>query len=433
MAFDSYLISQRRPVLIFTTLFLILALPMAINGYPLVMEDTAAYAGYTLDYTQRPLLPALWMGAGYSLVGFWALPIFNCALNAFAWVMLIRSYELKVPVFVLFGLIVLSLQPLYTSAGLVDAWFFPAVVFTLVGALKKKIIWIVFSGLLLSSHGSGVYLFLPMAVIVLLVMRDKLLAGGFLLAVIISFCTQLALTQIYQDGEPLMSEAFLAGRFISAEPRLLMEYAETVEDEGIQAASEFVTDFDTETSASVYGITVWEIWRGTSGKFNLKEFQDNHAGTLIVNGITDYPVEIIGAILKDWASFYVGGTHLDFISKLNDATMEETLPEAYYSSLQWQGFWIDKKTGAAITIMRITLYAVLMLIILRYYRALAKHSIALIVCLFLLILGNDLFFAIVSGHPDRYHHRSLVFFAVICALVISAMADAERTISVRPD
>ncbi|WP_290490274.1 hypothetical protein, partial [Hyphomonas sp. UBA2654] len=99
----------------FYALFAVLILPAVLNGFPLVMSDSIAYSGKGANWF-RGKFPALLLTLPYKLVGYWAMPILNSAMVAGAWILLFRVYDIRPSRLVLCILIVLSLQPIYTSA-----------------------------------------------------------------------------------------------------------------------------------------------------------------------------------------------------------------------------------------------------------------------------------------------------------------------------
>lgn len=144
----------RRETVCFGVLFFLLLAPALLNGFPLVMSDSIAYSGQGAHW-MRGKTAAVLMTLPYKLAGYWALPILTSAMNAGAWILLLRVFDIRPNLFVLTGLVCLSLQPLYTSAVLVDAWFFPAIVL-LVSSIRLPALFVGgLAGLLLSSHGSG--------------------------------------------------------------------------------------------------------------------------------------------------------------------------------------------------------------------------------------------------------------------------------------
>ncbi len=128
--------SAGATALMFLSLVALFLLPAWLNGFPWVMDDSIAYSGQGVNW-MRAKTAAVLVAPLYGLIGYWALPVFNAVVNAAAWLLLIRSFDLRAYWLVL-PLAVLALQPLYTSAVLVDAWFFAAVVFLIVSIRSKS-------------------------------------------------------------------------------------------------------------------------------------------------------------------------------------------------------------------------------------------------------------------------------------------------------
>jgi hypothetical protein len=116
-----------REIGCFLLLFVVLLAPALINAFCLVMEDSIAYSGQG-PHWMRGKSAAVLVALPYRLAGYWALPLINCAMNAAAWILLLRIFSIRPNPFLVLLLACVSLQPLYASAVLVDAWFFPAVV-----------------------------------------------------------------------------------------------------------------------------------------------------------------------------------------------------------------------------------------------------------------------------------------------------------------
>ena len=164
----------------------------------------------------------------------------------------------------------------------------------------------------------------------------------------------------------------------------------------------------------------WDLMRAFPGRFELAAFERDHAWPVIQTAVTKMPFETAEIILRDFASFYGTGTRLDFIARLN-----EPMPEPFASSWQARGVWEEDGHLAVLTGLRLLLYTCLALALVVGWRASSGELRRWLFVILLICLANDALFAVVSGPPDRYHHRILPLLAAAISLLLLAQDRPE--------
>jgi hypothetical protein len=159
----------------------------------------------------------------------------------------------------------------------------------------------------------------------------------------------------------------------------------------------------------------WDVAQALSPRFDLVAFEQEHAGAIILDGLSWEPSKTIKAVAADFVSFYTPGTWFDF-----RADLHEPMPEAYYQSRQYtEGLMQKPEIETVATAARFALYAVVIGVLCRRWRYIDPASARWIALLILLCLANDVSFAVLSGPPDRYHHRILALLATTAMIALA--------------
>lgn len=403
-----------RELALFLLITALLLLPAAINGFPLVMEDSIGYSGERVDWI-RSNTAAVLIAPLYALLGYWALPLFNAVLMAVAWLLFCRSFALSHLAVLVLPLAALSLQPLYASAVLVDAWFFAATVFLVVAVRRKSPLLAMLSGILLSGHASGLLLVLPFSILMALAFRNVRLLAMPAIAVVILLLVTGALERKYYPDVPRLGQTFLASRLFSIHPQLLTRQCRRSGDAALCNAADYVSELKSDPANAGRRDFFWDIARRFPQDFKLLGFEQQHARPIILDGLTYEPVETIRVLLADFLSFYSPGTSLDFIPVLT-----EPMPSGFYRSAQVDGLWRSEPVQLIATACRYALYLIVAIALIRAGRRLTRDERIWIALLLLMSLGNDLLFAIISGPPDRYHHRILPLLGLVALVSVGA-------------
>lgn len=400
-----------------TGLFL---LPAIINGFPFVMEDSIAYSGEGAHW-MRPATATVLAAPLYHLIGYWSLPVITALLSAAAWVAFCSEFKCRRWLPLAAPLAVISLQPIYTSAVLVDALFFPAIVFMVLAIRRKSPAFAFIAGCLLSSHGSGVILATVLTLVTFAFLRSRapLIFGG--LAVLTALVVGVALHTHFANGLPNLGKTFLAGRLFSVDPTLLGKECQRSGDQSLCSAESELEAIKTLPGNKNRRDLFWDVRNRMGERFDLVNFERNHALPVIWQGLTGQPARFAAIILEDWLSFYLPRTRFDFRPSLG-----EPMPAAYYKSLQSKGMMQSNAIRSSATWMRYTFYLTLAFGLFATRKVLSRTEWHWVAAILLLCLANDLLFAIVSGPPDRYHHRILPVAALAALLGLARTIDARR-------
>ncbi|CCM79163.1 hypothetical protein [Rhizobium mesoamericanum] len=404
-----------RPAFVSLLLTMLLLTPALINGFPLVMDDSIAYSGQGVGWI-RSNTAAVLIALPYRFVGYWALPMFNAVLTATAWLLFYRGFSPTAPLVLALPLAVLSLQPLYASAVLVDSWFFSAIAFLIVAIRWKSPFLAMLSGILLSGHASGLLLVLPFSLLATLAFRNLRMLAMPGLAIATLLLVNTALEHKYFPDVPRLGQTFLASRLFSIHPELLTRQCGGSGDTTLCAAADFMAQLQKDPINAGRRDFFWDIARQFPQGFQLDRFERQHARPIIMDGLTYEPMKTAAVIAADLLSFYAPKTTLDFIPVLT-----ERMPEGFYQSAQPQGLWQTEAVRGLCTALRYTLYIVTIVALLRGWQWLSREERIWTVLLLLLSFGNDLLFAIISGPPDRYHHRILPLLSLIALIAIGAI------------
>ncbi|MBU2604819.1 MAG: hypothetical protein KKC43_02880 [Alphaproteobacteria bacterium] len=402
-----------REIGCFLLLFVVLLGPALINAFPLVMEDSIAYSGQG-PHWMRGKSAAVLVALPYRLAGYWALPLINCAMNAAAWILLVRIFSIRPNPFLVLLLACVSLQPLYASAVLVDAWFFPAVVLLLSAGRLPPVFVGALAGLLLSSHGSGHVMACVFAILAAGLCRSHRLVLAALVAAIIAFGFNLLLDSAYATNQPRLAKTFPAARAFSVQPELLAREAERSGDPMMAEAAGILRELEKDPALSARRDLFWDIWKQTEGRFDLAKFEQEHAGSIIRDAFVYRPFGLLLSIGKDYTSFYGPDTRLDF-----QPVLSEPFPSGFDASLQAEGFFMGPAVRHVATALRYACYLTFLVSLWFGWRVAPASLRKVIAGAVLLLIANDAMFAILSGPPDRYHHRALPLLAAAALLLLS--------------
>ena len=407
----------KTPAALFLVLFLVLLSPAILNGFPLVTWDSIAYSGQGVHW-MRAKFPAVILTLPYAVAGYWASPIFNCAINAAAWLLLLRTFNLRPNIAALIGLVLASLQPLYASAVLVDAWFFPAIIL-LVSALRHPPLFVgALAGLLLSSHGSGAVLSLVFAVLAFGIVRTKRVAFSAMSAAIVAFGANVLLDATVNPETPRLAMTFPAARVFSVQPELLAREADRSGNPVLETAAKQVAKLKMLPENRNRRDLFWDVWKQSDGDFDLVAFENDHAIPILRDALTHKPMPLAVGIVQDFFSYYGPETRFDF-----QPVLTETFPSGFDSSRQAQGSFVAPSTEWIATAFRYTIYLAFIGGVFIGWKRISPETRRWVLVLALLALANDGLFAILSGPPDRYHHRILPLLAVATLLLISPRTD----------
>lgn len=403
--------SAGATALMFLSLVALFLMPAWLNGFPWVMDDSIAYSGQGVNW-MRAKTAAVLVAPLYGVIGYWALPVFNAVVNAAAWLMLIRSFDLRAYWLVL-PLAVLALQPLYTSAVLVDAWFFAAVVFLIVSIRSKSPFLALSAGILFSGHASGLMLAGVLTVLVALFFGVRKAGVMPVLAIATAIVVSSFLNAKYYPDTPSLSRTFLAARLFSVKPELLRLECDRSSEKVLCEAADLIETIRHRPENAGRRDFFWDLMRAFPDRFELAAFERDHAWPIILTAITTMPLETATLMLQDFFSFYGTGTRLDFASRLN-----EPMPQPFSTSWQAKGVWETDSHLALLTGLRMLLYACLAVALITGWQRLDRDTRLWLAILLLVSLANDGLFAVVSGPPDRYHHRILPLLAGAAALLL---------------
>lgn len=396
--------------LAFVALFLA---PALINGFPFVMEDSIAYSGQGVNW-MRPATAALLAAQLYPVLGYWSLPLISAVLCAAAWVAFLAAFDAERLLPLAFVVSILTLQPLYTSAVLVDALFFPAIVFMIVAIRRNAPALALFAAILLSSHGSGALLAGAFTPVLLLLLRSRTVLKIGVLTIVATLVCGMALHARFTPDTPQLGKTFFAARLFSVEPGLLG-------DECRRSNSANLCEAETELAAlkvlpgnAGRRDLFWDLRNRMEGRFDLADFERLHALPIILHGLSSHPLEFAGVFATDWLSFYAPATVFDFRARLG-----EPMPAAYERSLQKAALMEKASVRSAATVLRCAFYLALVVALLTRWKALSPDARRWIAAILLLCLANDALFAIASGPPDRYHHRILPVAGLALLLAVN--------------
>lgn len=390
-------------------------MPALINRFPLVMEDSIGYSGQGVGWI-RSKVPPILIYPLYRIMGYWALPLFNAVVNAAAWLLLIYGFRMRKAWLVL-PFAVAALQPIYTSAVLVDAWFFPAVVFLVFSVKWSSPFLGLTAGLLLAGHGSGLPLAVTFILMAAVLFGLKAVRMTFLALVMMVSANTFVNYKYFPDTPP-MSKTFLAARLFSVHPELLRHECERSGNEVLCEAALLVADLKQDPETAGRRDYFWDLARILKERFDLRDFERNHAKTIILDGLTYRPFATALVVVQDFFSFYGPGTKLDF-----NAVLSEPMPPAYDGSLQAEGLWQDDQTRTLLTGLRFIFYAAFIAAVAVGWRSSTHDTRKWFFVIVLMCLANDALFALLSGPPDRYHHRILpLYAAAACILWLASRA-----------
>lgn len=407
----------------FFVMVCILLLPAWLNGFPFVMSDSIAYSGQGVNW-MRSKTAAVAMAPLYGLLGYWALPLANAILTAAAWLVLAHLFGIGRAIFVAIPLAVLALQPLYASAVIVDIWFFCAVIAGIAAMRWSSPFLALVTGILLSAHGSGVLLFAPLVLAAAIAFRaPRFLAYGAL-AIVTAFVVTAALDMRHYADKPRLEKTFLASRIFSAYPDLLRNECSKSGAEILCRAAARVEQLRAVPEYADRRDFFWELTRELQPGFDLSAFEKDHALPIILDAVTNRPFDILALAASDFASFYAPATTLDFLERPDQA-----MPHGFSASRQAAGAMQSPAVEQAVSTARYLLYAVAAIMLVYGWRRAGPDARRWVVLLLLLALANDALFAILSGPPDRYHHRILGLLAAAAILAIGASARSEPSSS----
>jgi hypothetical protein len=407
--------------LLFAGLFCLFLLPAVINGFPLVMDDSIAYSGQGVHW-MRSKTAAVIAAPFYSLLGYWGLPILNALLTAGAWTVFSREFRLGPVAFVAVPLSILALQPIYASAVLVDIWFFCAILFAIVAMKRPSSALAILSGILLSSHGSGILLLVPFAIAATITFRRSRYLAIAGLSIVAAFAVNMALDLRFHPDKPRLEKTFLSGRLFSAYPELLERECRRSGDNVLCDAARLVADLKAQPENAGRRDFFWDVERRYGSAFDLATFEREHATSIILDAATWKPLNMAGLVIVDFTSFYLPQTRFDFIS-----TLSSPMPAAFGQSTQAVGSMESGVAQAAATALRYLLYAGVIFILVRNRKRLGGDDGRWIAVLLALCLANDALFAALSGPPDRYHHRILGFLAMVALLAFRAGKSPQQS------
>lgn len=377
------------------------------------MSDSITYSGKGANWF-RGKFPALLLTLPYKLVGYWAMPILNSAMAAGAWILLLRVYDIRPSRRVLCILIVLSLQPIYTSAVLVDAWFFPAVILLLSARRLPEIYVGILAGLIFSGHGSGQIFALVVAVLAAVLFRSRRQVVAGLVAAVIAFGANLLLDAMIMPETPRLSKTFPAARVFSVQPELLQREAgrsgNLVQSEAADEVARIKTYRENKGRRDLF----WDVWKTSEGEFDLARFEEHHALPILKVAFMFEPVPLARTIFLDFLSYYGPETQFDF-----QPVLSESFPERFYASHQAKGFFAAVPVELAATILKYGCYLAFAAALVFGWRQAGADIHRTIMGMGLIAIANDALFALLSGPSDRYHHRILPLLAVGTVLLIS--------------
>ncbi len=402
----------------FSLLAALFLLPALLNGFPFVMEDSIAYSGQGINW-MRPPTAAVLASPLYPALGYWSLPVISAVLAAAAWIIFCVTFEAERWLPLALPVAVLTLQPVYTSAVLTDALFFPAIVFLMVAIKRRSPAFALLAGILLSCHGSGAILAAVFALILVAFFRTRsaLLYGGLALAT--TLACGIALQARFTPDTPQLGKTFLAARLFSVEPSLLADECDRSGDQALCTAQTELEQLKAEPGNAGRRDLFWDLQDKMGSRFDLATFERLHALPIILHGLAKQPWKFAQVALDDWLSFYTPGTVFDFRARLG-----EPMPQAYDTSLQKRGMMESPPVTTAATILRFGFYLFLIAALVIRRGDLKGADIRWIGAILLLCLANDILFAIVSGPPDRYHHRILPIAALALMIAWSARTRA---------
>ena len=411
-----------RLAVLFVALVALLISPTLVNGFPFVMDDSIAYSGQGVNW-MRSKSAAVAAAPLYRWIGYWGLPVLNSLAGASAWILLCRSFGIKRSAWLALPLSLLSLQPTYASAVIVDIWFFPAILFLIVAFRQSSPLLAIVSGILLSAHGTGLLLAVPFGLAAALVFRRAAYLVILGLAVGTTLVVTVALDSKYYPDMPRLGKTFVASRLFSVHPELLGRECERSGATTLCEAKIIVEQARAAPNGAERRDFFWDVAQALSPRFDLVAFEREHAGAIILDGLSWKPWETIKVVAADFFSFYTPGTWFDF-----RADLHEPMPDAYYHSLQYrEGFMQKPEIAAAATASRFALYAVVISVLCWRWRHIDPASARWIALIILLCLANDVSFALLSGPPDRYHHRILALLATTAMIALADRPARKNT------
>lgn len=407
--------------ILFLALAMLLLTPALLNGFPFVMDDSIAYSGQGVNWI-RSKTAAVAAAPLYRWIGYWGLPLLNTLFAAGAWVLLCRSFDVGRWAWLALPLCVLSLQPVYASAVIVDIWFFAAVAFLIVAFRWSSPFLALLSGILLSAHGSGPLLVVPFGLAAALLFRRPAYLLTLALALGTTVIVNAALDSKYYPEIPRLGKTFVASRLFSIHPELLTRECERSKAAVLCEARSVVEQVRALPENAGRRDFFWDVTRALSPRFDLVAFEEQHATPIIRDGLTWKLSETARFVTEDLISLYTLGTWFDFTDKLL-----EPMPEGYYRSLQYRQDILHRPSlEATATGLRFALYIIVAAILLARWRQIDPAAARWIVLILLLCLGNDILFALLSGPPDRYHHRILPLLAATVTIAFAARNGTPR-------
>ncbi|WP_290495539.1 hypothetical protein [Hyphomonas sp. UBA4494] len=335
-------------------------------------------------------------------------------MAAGAWILLFRVYDIRPSRIVLCILIVLSLQPIYTSAVLVDAWFFPAIVLLLSARKLPEIYVGILAGLLLSGHGSGQIFALVFAVLAAVLFRSRRQVVAGMVAAVIAFGTNVLLDAMIMPETPRLSKTFPAARVFSVQPELLQREADRSGNLVLSKAANEVVRIKTYPENKGRRDLFWDVWKTSEGEFDLAKFEEHHSLPILKDAFMFEPVPLARTIFLDFLSYYGPATQFDF-----QPVLSEPFPERFYASHQAKGFFAAVPVELAATILRYGCYLAFAAALFFGWRRTGADIRRTIIGIGLIAIANDALFALLSGPPDRYHHRILPLLAIGTVFLIS--------------
>lgn len=391
----------------------VLLLPAWLNGFPFVMSDSIAYSGQGVNW-MRSKTAAVAVAPLYGLLGYWALPLANAVLTAAVWLVLARLFGMGRSILVSLPLALLALQPVYASAVIIDIWFFCAVIFGVAAMRWSSPFLALVTGILLSAHGSGVVLFAPFVLLAALAFRAPRFVIHGALAIVTALAVTAALDMRYYPDKPRLEKTFFASRLFSAYPDLLREECRRSGANVLCRAATRVEELRAMPQHAGRRDFFWELTNELQPDFDLSEFETKHALPVILDGLSNRPTDILMLVAADFASFYGPQTTFDFLERPDQA-----MPAAFSTSRQAAGALQSPAVERSATMARYLLYALVLMTLVLCWSRTDRDTRRWIALLLLLALANDLLFAVLSGPPDRYHHRILGLLAAAAMIAFS--------------
>jgi hypothetical protein len=385
------------------------------NLAPLLMEDSVAYSGANFHW-MRSRIPTLLASGLYQLIGIWALPFINSLLNASAWLILRQWLGLKISIWFIAIIAAASLSPLYTSAVLVDSWFFPATVFLIYGMEKNHRLLIAFAAVLFAAHGSSLILVPVLLILYSIIWRRWPQIWNVFLVFVVVFGSNTLIDRLCCSSMPRLSTIFVASKAFSADPNLLtLRAIETGDPDVAYAAKYMQTAAARDELAKGRKDLFWDIWNSDRQRFDIIAFEKKHAGPIVIEAILHRPLLLIRSGIQDFISYYAWPATLDFRAA-HETPWPDILARSWQSSGVFESTFLSYLTGS----LSLGIVAAAAFFGLVNHHKITVEQKAFVLLAIVMILANDLVFAFLSGPPDRYHHRALPLAGATIIIFIAA-------------